>query len=158
MGQVPMPLLQFCRILQVPMPAPTSTSPDAHFNSTGSGANQSHPVSSCCKSAIACKPTLKSLMKGSIVQLQDGESKSVQSNVQWVINELESNQVCKWRIKIKIAKCTNMWTYIDLCNNNHPYHLAGILSHLSFSQFSIDLKSKVLQNLLVSHHFADKGL
>ena len=94
------------------MQAPTSTSPDAHFNSTGSGANQSHPVGSCCKSAIARKPTFKSLMKGSIVQLQEGERKvrNQMFNEFRVINAFEGNQVYKLRIKYRIAKFSNMWT------------------------------------------------
>ena len=44
-----------------------------------------------------------------------------------------------------------------MCNYSHPPHLAGLQSHLSFGQFSINLKSKVSRNLLVSHHFADKA-
>ena len=51
-------------------------------------------------------------MKGSIVQLQEGERKvrNQMFNEFRVINAFEGNQVYKLRIKYRIAKFSNMWT------------------------------------------------
>ena len=96
-------------------------------------------------------------MKGSIVQLKEGESKV--SNQMFNEVQMHSKAIrCASegsRLKLQSVPICEL---IDVCNYSHPHHLSGLQRHQSFSQVSINLKSKVSRNLLVSHHFADKGL